>query len=70
MKETNNDDYIFTHLWVKGFGWENTILQPTDFDRVLKIPIKDKDGSPVFMGYKFHDEIKTLETRKLKGAYS
>lgn len=28
----------FTHLYVDGFGWENTIYQPKDFDRVEKHP--------------------------------
>jgi hypothetical protein len=69
MKKENNNNYIFTHLWVKGFGWENTILQPSHFDKVLKFPSNDKDGSPVFVGYEIDEEAETLGVRKLKGAY-
>lgn len=24
----------FTHMWVDGFGWENTVLLPSDFVKV------------------------------------
>lgn len=61
--------FEFTHLWVDNFGWENTILLPSDFDKVLKMPIKDKDGSQLFMGYNFDEKKQKVETRKFKGNY-
>ena len=30
---------IFTHLWVKGFGWENTIYVADDFTSVKEIDV-------------------------------
>ena len=59
----------FTHLWVDDFGWENTILLPSDFDRVLKMPIRDEDGSQLFMAYKIDEGKMVIETRKFKGVY-
>lgn len=38
----------FTHLWVSGFGWENCIYVPDDFDTVDLLGHNSKDG-PIFM---------------------
>lgn len=34
----------FSHLWVSGFGWENTILSPEDFEEVELLGESEKDG--------------------------
>ncbi len=34
----------FTHYWVSGFGWENTIFLPEDFIEVEKLGKNEKDG--------------------------
>lgn len=34
----------FTHYWVSGFGWENTIFQPEDFVTVEEMGYTDEDG--------------------------
>lgn len=39
----------FTHYWVSGFGWENTIYQPEDFIIVEKMGFNDIDGH-IFLG--------------------
>lgn len=33
----------FTHYWVSGFGWENTIFQPEDFVEVENLGESEKD---------------------------
>ncbi|AFM54716.1 hypothetical protein B617_gp55 [Nonlabens phage P12024S] len=37
----NKDKTIITHLWVDGFGWENTILIEEDFLSIYKTDSKD-----------------------------
>ena len=39
----------FTHYWVSGFGWENTIYLQSDFEEVEALGYNDKDGY-IFMG--------------------
>lgn len=39
---------IFTHNWVSGFGWENTIYQPADFEEIEKLG--DSDEGVVYIG--------------------
>lgn len=39
----------FTHYWVSGFGWENTIYQPEDFVTVEEMGFNDEDGY-IFIG--------------------
>lgn len=39
----------FTHYWVSGFGWENTIYQPEDFVTVEEMGFNDIDGH-IFLG--------------------
>lgn len=34
----------FTHYWVSGFGWENTIFQQEDFVAVEVFGQSEKDG--------------------------
>ena len=55
----------FTHLWVNGFGWETTIFLPSDFDKVIKFPIKDKSESQIFYAYNFEDD--KVVVQKFKG---
>ncbi len=38
----------FTHFWVSGFGWENTIYQPEDFKEVEKLG-ENKEGT-IYLG--------------------
>lgn len=40
---------VFTHLWVSGFGWENTIFLPSDFEEVEKLGENTNDGT-IFIG--------------------
>lgn len=40
MKNAN-----FTHYWVTGFGWENTVYLPSDFDSVEILGENEKDGT-------------------------
>jgi len=61
--------YEFTHLWVEGFGWENTIFLASDFDKVVKMPIKNKDGSQLFMAYNLDEQNQKVECRKFNGNY-
>lgn len=42
-------DMEFTHYWVSGFGWENTIFEPKDFESVEVLGFNDKDGT-IFIG--------------------
>lgn len=35
---------IITHLWVKDFGWENTILIVDDFQELEKLGENTADG--------------------------
>lgn len=34
----------FTHCWVSGFGWEDTIFLPEDFIEVEKLGENKEDG--------------------------
>lgn len=34
----------FTHYWVSGFGWENTIYLPEDFVEIEKLGENEVDG--------------------------
>lgn len=52
---------IITHYWVSGFGWENTIFSPSDFETceelgrdengVYFIGINDKNAKHILKGY-------------------
>lgn len=55
---------IFTHYWVTGIGWENTIYSNSDFKEVEEAGRNEEDGI-IFYG-KFSDEGKT---HILKGYY-
>jgi hypothetical protein len=39
----------FTHYWVSGFGWENTIFQQEDFESIESLGHNDADGY-IFLG--------------------
>ena len=43
----------FTHYWVSGFGWENTIYQPEDFINIEKFGEED-NGTVVFIAINEH----------------
>jgi hypothetical protein len=34
----------FTHYWVSGFGWENTIFLPSDFETIEEMGFNETDG--------------------------
>lgn len=40
----------FTHLWVKGFGWENTHFQPEDFSYIESFAV-DHAGCTIFLAW-------------------
>ena len=53
---------VFTHIWVSGFGWENTIFKTEDFieveklgeneaDGVVFLATNEKGGKHIFKGY-------------------
>ena len=56
-------EVTFTHLWVKGFGWETTVYHLEDFEEVKEFVETDTvekyfigifdNGSEVFMKGKF-----------------
>jgi len=54
----------FTHYWVSGFGWENTIFQQDDFEKVEEMGYNDADGY-IFLGIN-----KGGEKHILKGVYT
>lgn len=54
----------FTHYWVTGFGWSNTIFQEEDFVTVELLGHNNVDGS-VFLGI-YNENIKCI----LKGKYT
>ena len=54
----------FTGIWVKGFGWEDTILQQEDFIEFEELGFNDKDGQ-IFIGY----QMEGLNKQILKGYY-
>ncbi|WP_052444275.1 hypothetical protein [Flammeovirga sp. OC4] len=45
----NKRKIIFSHLWVSGFGWENTILDSDDFEEIELLGINEVDGE-IFVG--------------------
>ncbi len=61
IKNKAKNRLIITHLWVDGFGWENTILIEEDF---IKIEILSVDGDLILLATQ---ENKT--TQILKGYY-
>jgi len=57
-----NREYNFSHIWVKGFGWENTILHEEDFETVEIMGKNDEDGT-IFCCYD-----KKSSTQIIKGS--
>ena len=49
MSKSKQELMEFTHYWVSGFGWENTIYQQKDFATVDEIGYNDIDGH-IFLG--------------------
>ena len=43
------EEIEFTHYWVSGFGWENTIYHPEDFVTVEEMGFNNIDGY-IFLG--------------------
>lgn len=56
----------FTHYWVSGFGWENTIFQPEDFETVEEMGFNDFDGY-IFLGINGNGDLSRKHI--LKGIY-
>lgn len=42
-------EITFTHYWIAGFGWENTIFLPGDFKTIEILGHNDIDGY-IFIG--------------------
>lgn len=40
---TKEPEISFTHLWVQGFGWENTIYDSDDFERFWEYGSNDHE---------------------------
>lgn len=38
LHNTDKSTVKITHIWVDGFGWENTILIESDFKYIEKLP--------------------------------
>jgi len=55
---------IFTHYFVTGFGWENTIFQPKDFKEVEKLG--ESNEGVVYIGIAENNKTHILldETQK------
>lgn len=49
----SDDNLEFTHFWVDGFGWENTIYIPSDFERIEFFGQHEQEK--VFMCYTLSD---------------
>ena len=56
-------EIIFTHFWVSGFGWENTIYHPSDFEEVIEAG-KNDEGVIFYANFD-----KNKKTHLLKGYY-
>ena len=41
----DDEQIVFSHYWVSGFGWENTIYQPEDFETVEVLGNNKEDGT-------------------------
>ena len=65
-KIIRNNIYRFTHLWVDGFGWEPTIFQQSDFQKVIKLPENDSEGNIIYHAYNFDNKNNRNEMRKFK----
>lgn len=50
----------FTHLYVKGFGWENTIFQREDFNSVEKLGENKNDGI-IYLAFQKNGVRRTLK---------
>lgn len=61
-KVLRDSKYDFTHVWVDGFGWETTIMLPSDFDKIRLGGLTD-DGQQIF----FATNKKSKSFRKFKG---
>ncbi len=56
-------EIIFTHYWVSGFGWENTIYSPSDFKEVIEAG-KNDEGVIFYANFDTNNK-----THLLKGYY-
>lgn len=59
-KITRKKKIVFTHLWVKDFGWENTIFLPEDFKDVGFYK-SNGDGSIIFRCTQDNGKVRTLK---------
>ncbi len=51
---------IFTHLFISGFGWENTIYQQEDFKEIELLGENEKDGK-IFIAVQDNGKIQILK---------
>ena len=61
-----DNNCTFSYLYVEGFGWENTILIPSDFETVIRAPLPEEDGQKIFYAYNGLDTEEVVVS-KLKG---
>lgn len=47
LSQLTHTEFVFEYLYVKGFGWENTIYCPEDFASVRHVG-HDFDGAAIF----------------------
>lgn len=51
----------FTHLWVDGFGWENTVHLPSDFAELEVFGMDDEIGVLIFLGISDRGGVRILK---------
>jgi len=54
-RQTNANDLpdmqiIFEKVWITGEGWEDTDIQPGEFDKIIELTTPDENGCIIFMG--------------------
>lgn len=62
----NDSNLSLTHIWVEGFGWENTIFVPSDFIEILKLP-RQLSKCSIFYCFNYNADRTEIVARKFKG---
>jgi hypothetical protein len=50
LKDAERKKIVFSHFWVKGFGWQNTCYIQDDFD-IIKVKYEYSNGESMFLAY-------------------
>jgi hypothetical protein len=50
LKDAERKKIVFSHFWVKGFGWKDTSYIQDDFD-VIKVKYEYSNGESMFLAY-------------------